>query len=206
MTPRRKPHRRLMGPAIIVMAMALLGTGVSWLVSSTAGAATPRHPASPPKHGHGNGDYVWVRIPVKFTGILAKATVTVVPSSPANCVGAASNLTFDVDLTSPMAGPSKEIGAEINRNATCNKEASVQGFSVTMTYQGGGSTYIPAGATVTFPIWFGQRSSGSPYFMMCGIDPYGKDPAKTYGITGGGGRQVSCDPDGYHTTITIRTY
>jgi hypothetical protein len=203
---RRRPYRRLFtgGPVIAAMALALSGAAACWLGGPAAGAAT-HHPTHPPKHGHGRGDYVSVTLPVKFTGILAKATVTVVPSSPANCVGAASNLNFDVDLTSPIVGPSKDIGAEINRNDTCNKEASYQGFSVTMTYQGGGSTYIPAGAKVTFPIWFGQRSSGTPYFMMCGTDPYGLDPTKSYQITGAS-RSVYCDPDGYHTTITIRTY
>ncbi|HEX4217087.1 MAG TPA: hypothetical protein VHZ02_01860 [Acidimicrobiales bacterium] len=143
-------------------------------------------------------------LPVKFRGILANATVTIVPSSPANCVGAASNLTFDVELTSPMVGPSRDVGAEINRNATCNKEASYQGFTVTMTFTGGSTTHVPAGAKATIPIWFGQTTSGNPYFMMCGTNPYGSDPTRWYPITGSS-RQVSCDPDGFHSTITIRT-
>lgn len=193
----------------VMAASAVLGSVALYVVSSgPASGATPidgRPSASVTAPRPGLVDYVWVTLPVKFTGILANASVRIVPSSPANCVGAASNLTFEVHLTSPVDGPSENVGAQINRNSTCNKEASYQGFSVTMTFLGGGPTDIPAGAKATFPIWFGQRSSGTPYFMMCGTDPYGQDPERSYAITGGRGGAVTCRPNGYHTTITIMT-
>jgi hypothetical protein len=183
------------------MAGAAVSTATT---ASPARAITSSNTTSkPPKTGV--GDYVWVRLPVEFRGILANATVNIVPSSPANCVGAASNLTFDVRLESPVRGPHEDVGAQINRNDTCNKEASYQGFNVTMTFLGGGSTHIPAGAKVTFPIWFGQRSSGTPYFMMCGTDPYGLDPDRSYQITGARNK-VTCRATSYHSTIHIDTF
>lgn len=175
------------------------GAAASSPVRATSSDTDSRKPSKP-----GVGDYVWVTLPVKFRGGLANATVNIVPSSPANCVGAASNLTFDAHFSAGPTGPIKDVGAQINRNDTCNHEASYQGFDVTMTFLGGGPPYIPSGAKVTFHMWFGQRYAGGPYFMMCGTDPNAyPDPEKKYWITGGGGTHTTCTPAAYHTTITI---
>jgi len=214
--PRSRRGRPTRGFVIVCLALtgaiAFLGgsptqAGAALRSATTASPvrAITSHTLSREPHKPGVGDYVWVTLPVKFRGVLASATVNIVPSSPANCVGAASNLTFDVHLNSPLSGPQEDVGAQIHRSDACNTEASYQGFSVTMTFLGGGPPDIPAGAKVTFPIWFGQRNAGDHYFMMCGTDPYGFDPDRSYPITGAR-NNVTCHADAYHTTIRINTF